>query len=78
MKLREAIMKELYDSQTEYLKAVANIGQLRKQLADVSIDSNIHERIREGLMQRLDEEIDRESVKATKAINDLSQYMLSR
>lgn len=71
-------MKELYDSQTEYLKAVANIGQLRKQLADVSIDSNIHERIREGLMQRLDEEIDRESVKATKAINDLSQYMLSR
>lgn len=71
-------MKELYDSQTEYLKAVANIGQLRKQLADVSIDSNIHERIREGLMQRLDEEIERESEKATKAINDLTQYMLSR
>lgn len=71
-------MKELYDAQTDYLKAVANIGQLRKQLADVSIDNNIHERIREGLMQRLDEEIARESEKATNAINALTRYMLKR
>ncbi|MBC9706217.1 MAG: hypothetical protein H9W81_14830, partial [Enterococcus sp.] len=47
-------MEELYDAQTDYLKAVANIGQLRKQLADVSIDNHLHTKVRAGLMARLD------------------------
>lgn len=71
-------MGELYEAQTAYLKAVANIGQLRKQLADVSIDSNISEGIRKGLMERLDREVEEESEKATQAISDITKYMLNR
>lgn len=71
-------MGELYEAQTDYLKAVANIGQLRKQLADVSIDSNISDGIRKGLMERLDREVEEESEKATQAISDIAQYMLNR
>lgn len=71
-------MGELYEAQTAYLKAVANIGQLRKQLADVSIDSNISEGIRKGLMEQLGREVEEESEKATQAISDIAQYMLNR
>lgn len=71
-------MEELYNAQTAYLKAVANIGQLRKQLADVSIDNNLHHKVRAGLMARLDREIEEESVSATSAIEWMEWYMFDK
>ena len=71
-------MEELYKAQTAYLKAVANIGQLRKQLADVSIDNHLHPKVRAGLIARLDREIEEESVEATSAIEWMEWYMLDK
>lgn len=71
-------MKDLYEAQTAYLKAVANIGQLRKQLADASIDSHLHPKVRVGLMARLDREIEEESAEATSATEWMEWYMLDK
>lgn len=62
--------------QTIYLKAVANIGTLRKQLADVSVDSGLHPKVQAGLIARLGREISEESEKAINASEYLLYYMV--